>query len=145
MDSKYQEYLFPLALICLAFVFFSLFKHTENLTFIDAKYLEKLAVCQPYTASGKVVSLGNTSSISKIIGVKNGKCEIETVNTYAGGKTLASMCKLNKEQLTGMYNARASHTFIFYGFDDGIYVDKMKKEGACKSYKLVDKKWVEKK
>lgn len=145
MDFKYQEYLFPLSLVCIAFIFFSLFKPTENLTYLDAKYLEKLQTCKPYTAVGKVVSIGNKSSVSKIVGVKNGRCEIETVNTFASGGTIASMCKLNKQQLQGLHAARTSHTFLFYGFDDGIYINKLKKEGACKSYKLVNKHWVEKK
>lgn len=146
MNFDYQELMFPALLILIGLFIFSIIRPTESLTYLNSKYLEKLEKCQPYTVTGKLhFMLGNKSSTSSIIGYKKGKCTVQTINTFMMGKPVASTCILNKEQLGELHKLRTSNTFIVYGFDDGLYVDKLKKEGVCKTYNLIDNKWVEKK
>lgn len=137
-----QKYLFPLISLLIILTLWSCFKPTALITYTDKDYLDNLGLCIPYTAEGKLTLFGNKSSVSRVKGIKNGKCVIQTTNTFSNNNALAVVCSLDPLHLSVLRHAREKRVYHFNGYNDGNLVKNYIKEGYCSSYKLKKNVWV---
>ena len=136
-----DKYGFPIVLFLIILCLYSLFKPTVYNTYVDQDYLKSLRTCKTHVSKGKLPQPNNISSMSIVRGPKQGKCVIQTINEFSKEK-LSYVCSLNKYQLADYIKVRESRVFTMQGYNDTILLKKFIKEGACKTYKFEDNKWV---
>ena len=142
MYKAVGENLLRIAIVLVFFLLFCFSRPTSLITYTDEAYMNKLQTCSPYAVKGKLKSIGDTDSTSRILGYVNGKCKLQTINVFNTFKTArATNCSLNSDQLQTLHQARLHPIFGFKGFSDRSLLSEYLKSGDCVSYRLEKGKW----
>ena len=79
---------------------------------MSAKFVEALAVCSPYSASGQVNTEGlNVNSQKRVLGKKDGKCVYEEKVSFAENN-LTITCRFSKEQLDELASVTKAYLLV---------------------------------